>query len=131
MSLITQTRILRDVAVVSCRGQLEFGSQAVDLHLAVKTMLESVRHVVLDLAAVDRLDSAGIGTLFAIYTSALNAHATMALAALQQRVRYALDTAKLLSLVRVFDSVDEAVLALKDNHSNRVIGSSRGRGITR
>jgi len=129
VSLITQTRILRDVAVVSCRGQLEFGSQAVDLHVAVKAMLDSVRCVVLDLAALDRLDSAGIGTLFAIYTSAVNAHATMVLAALQQRVRYALDTAKMLSLVRVFDSVDEAVLALKDNQGHRVIGSSGDRMI--
>ena len=113
MALQFETRVVGKVAVVSCSGPIAFGEQATDLHIHSKEQLADGRMVLLDLRAVPYLDSAGVGTLFAIYTSTLTSHAKLALAGLTPRAREALEISKLLSLVPAYADIEGALPALR------------------
>jgi anti-anti-sigma factor len=70
------------------------------------------RKVVVDLSAVDRIDSSGIGILVTIMWSASNAGGGLILAALPERIEHLLSMAMLLDHIDHADTVDEAVAKL-------------------
>ena len=74
--------------------------------------------IVLDLAQISYVDSAGIGELVSAYTSVTSQGGRLALAALQKRVIDLLQITKLLSVFEVFDSVDQATAALSVSTAN-------------
>ncbi len=109
MALTYQTRTVGDVTVVSCQGPIVFGPEATELHLRVKLLFAQSSTIVLDLAGVPSVDSAGIGTLFGIYSSALNAKVSIKLAGLTPGVKQVLQLTRLLNLVPQYDNVLAAV----------------------
>jgi anti-sigma B factor antagonist len=64
---------------------------------------------VLDLGNVNYIDSAGLGTLVAGYTSSQSQGAGMKLANLTKRFREQLSITKLVTVFEVFGSVEEAI----------------------
>ncbi|MBZ5648412.1 MAG: STAS domain-containing protein [Acidobacteriia bacterium] len=112
MALKFETRMVGRVAVVSCSGPIAFGEQATELHIHTKGLLTDGRLVLLDLRDVPYVDSAGVGTLFAIYASTLTSHAKLALAGLSPRVHEILETSRLLSLVQSYAEAEQALQAL-------------------
>lgn len=112
MPLTFQTRVVGNVAVVACSGPLVFGEQATELHIAAKQHLAERRSVLLDLAEVPSMDSAGVGALFAIYTSSLSTPAKVALCGLTPSVRNVLQTCMLLPLVKSFPDVQKALAGM-------------------
>ncbi len=112
MSLRFETRLLGNVAVVSCSGPLVFGEQATELHIAAKQHLAERRSVLLDLAEVPSMDSAGVGALFAIYTSSLSSGAKVGLCGVTPSVRNVLQTCMLLPLVKSYPDVRQALAGL-------------------
>jgi anti-anti-sigma factor len=70
------------------------------------------RKVVVDLSAVDRIDSSGIGILVTIMWSASNAGGGLILAALPERIEHLLSMAMLLDHIDHADTVEEAVAKL-------------------
>ncbi len=107
-----QTRLVGNVAIVTCRGPLEFGEPATELHIAAKQHLLEKRSVLLDLAEVPSMDSAGVGALFAIYTSSLTNQARVALCGLTPLVRNVLQTCMLLPLVKAYPDVQKALAGM-------------------
>lgn len=107
-----QTRVLGNVAIVTCSGPLVFGEPATELHIAAKQHLAEKRDVLLDLSGVPSMDSAGVGTLFAIYASSLRSQARVALYGLTPFVRQLLQTFMLLPLLRSYADRDQALAAL-------------------
>lgn len=75
---------------------------------------EGNRRIVLDLSAVNRVDSSGIGILVALMFSAYNAGGGMVLAALQPKVKELLSMVMLLDRIEHADSVDLAVARLDE-----------------
>ena len=112
MPLTFETRVVGNVAVVTCSGPLVFGEQATELHIAAKQHLAERRAVLIDLADVPSMDSAGVGALFAIYTSSLGSQAKVGLCGLTPFVRNVLQTCMLLPLVRSFPDVEKGVAGL-------------------
>ena len=107
-----RTNISGNVAVISCSGPITFGLQSTELHVRVKELLSEGHRVVLDLSEVPAMDSSGIGTLFAIYTSTLNSDSKLALAGLTPHVREVLTLTKALSLIASYPQVADAIKAM-------------------
>ncbi len=112
MPLTFETRLVGDVAVVTCSGPLEFGESATELHIAAKQHLAEKRAVLIDLAGVHSMDSGGVGALFAIYTSSLTNQARVALCGMDPFVRNVLQTCMLLPLVKSYPDVQKGLAGL-------------------
>jgi len=73
---------------------------------------QGARRVVVDLSAVDRIDSSGIGILASIMFSASQAGGGLVLAALPKRIEQLLSMAMLLDHIDRAETVDEALSKL-------------------
>lgn len=74
-----------------------------------KDVASGVKRIVVDLAAIERIDSSGIGILVATMWSASQAGAGLALASISPKVEKVLSIAMLLDHIEHADSVDAAV----------------------
>ncbi|HET7205022.1 MAG TPA: STAS domain-containing protein [Terriglobales bacterium] len=109
MQLELSTRSVEGVAVVDCHGRMIFGEESASLRDTIKNLLATSNQIVLNLGGVNYIDSGGLGTLVALYTTARNAGGSIKLAALTQRVGDLLQVTKLLTVFEVFDTVEQAV----------------------
>lgn len=98
-------------AVLTCRGRIVFGTEADDFRTAVLLLLRETDHVILNLAGVTHIDSAGIGSLVGVLISTKNRHGRLSLVSLSDKVRQVLEVAHLGSLFPIFDTAEEAVAA--------------------
>lgn len=112
VSLRFEIRLAGQVAIVRCLGPLVFGGPATELHIAAKQQLAEKRALLLDLAGLTAIDSAGVGTLFAIYTSSLSSQSAVALCGLTPLVRHVLETSMLLPLLQTYPDRQQALAAL-------------------
>jgi anti-sigma B factor antagonist len=114
MQLKIGVRKLHDgIIVVDCAGRLIFGDETAALRDQVRSLLGDSARVVLNLADVTYIDSGGLGTLVALYTTARNAGGAVKLARLTQRVDDLLQVTKLLTVFEVYGSEEEAVQSFR------------------
>ncbi len=104
MQLKLSTRTVDDILVVDCAGRIVFGEESAELRETVKKLIAQSGRIVLNLAHVSYIDSGGLGTLVALYTTARNAGGSIKLANLTERVGDLLQVTKLLTVFEVFDS---------------------------
>ena len=98
------------VLVLELLGRVTLGEESNQLRTTIKDVLaQGKKHLVLDLGNVTYIDSAGLGTLVAGYTSAQNQGAGMKLANLTKRFREQLSITKLVTVFEVYNSVGEAI----------------------
>ena len=91
-------------------GRVTLGEESGQLRTTIKDILgKGKTRLVIDLAEVSYIDSAGLGTLVAGYTTARNLGSTMKLANLTKKFREQLNITKLVTVFEVYDSVEEAV----------------------
>jgi anti-sigma B factor antagonist len=109
MQLKLNNRVVNGVAVVDCGGRIVFGEESALLRDTVKKLIGENSQIVLNLAGINYIDSGGLGTLVALYTTAQNAGGSVKLANLTQRVGDLLQVTKLLTVFEVYDSEDKAV----------------------
>ena len=97
------------VMVLALSGRVTLGEESNQLRSHIKEMLgQGVKRLVLDLGNVSYIDSAGLGTLVAGYTSSQSQGAVMKLANLTKRFREQLNITKLVTVFDVYDSVEAA-----------------------
>ncbi len=104
MQLKLSTRTVDDILIVDCAGRIVFGEESAELRESVKKLIAQSGRIVLNLAGVSYIDSGGLGTLVALYTTARNAGGSIKLANLTERVGDLLQVTKLLTVFEVFDS---------------------------
>jgi anti-sigma B factor antagonist len=109
VQLSISNRTVNGVAVVDCDGRLVFGEESASLRDAVRSLLLMNKNIVLNLGGVNYIDSGGLGTLVALYTTARNAGGSIRLASLTQRVGDLLQVTKLVTVFEVHDTVEQAV----------------------
>jgi anti-sigma B factor antagonist len=98
------------VTVLMLVGRLALGEESNQLRAKIKeTLAQGRKRLVLDLGNVNYIDSAGLGTLVAGYTSSQSQGAGMKLANLTKRFREQLSITKLVTVFEVFGSVEEAI----------------------
>lgn len=109
MQLKLSTRTLDDVLIVDCAGRIVFGEESAHLRDSVKKLLAEHQHLVLNLSGINYIDSGGLGTLVALYTTARNADGSLKLANLTQRVGDLLQVTKLVTIFDVYENEQQAV----------------------
>lgn len=113
MKVRITSRTVEGITVVDCTGRL-VGEEAADaLRDHVKNVLAENRQVVLNMEFLDHVDSAGLGAMTGVSTSARKAGGDLRLAAPGKRLLDLLRITKLLTVFTVHDSVEEAVAAMR------------------
>lgn len=110
MQLKIGVRKLNDgIIIVDCAGRLVFGDETAALRDRVKELIAEGSRIVLNLGETTYIDSGGLGTLVALYTTARNAGGSIKLAHLTKRVGDLLQVTKLLTVFEVYEKEDDAV----------------------
>jgi len=110
MALQIKEQELDGITILGISGRVTLGEASHQLRTKLKDLLAAGKSkVVLDLADVGYIDSAGLGTLVAGYTSARNGGATLKLANLTKKIKDQMHITKLVTVFETYDSVDEAI----------------------
>lgn len=116
-----RTRATDGVDIIELAGDLDSRS-APDLQEAVLPLLAGGPDVLIDLAGVAYLSSAGLRALLLIYRQVETEHGAVALVGLSPQLRDVLSTTGFLDFFQVRDTVAAGCEALR-------VGSARGRGV--
>jgi anti-sigma B factor antagonist len=94
------------VTILKLSGRLVLGEESNELRTTIKRLLDAGdTKILVDLGEVGYIDSAGLGTLVAGYTSSRNAGGVMKLANLTKKVNEQLNITKLVTVFDVYDNV--------------------------
>ena len=102
MRLTLQTRVLEWVIVVSCQGRITAGDEVRGLQDVVDTVGHYKKKIVLHLAGVDYIDSAGLGTLIRLFRSLQVNGGGLKLCHLSPQVMHVLKTTHLHTVLPVY-----------------------------
>ena len=109
MQLKITSKTVDGILVIQCSGRIVFGEESALLRDTLKQLIKENTQIVLNLGTVSYIDSGGLGTLVALYTTAQNSGGAVKLANLTQRVGDLLQVTKLLTVFDVHDSEYEAL----------------------
>jgi anti-sigma B factor antagonist len=113
MALKITSREVDGVVVLALDGRVVLGEETVALREKVKGLLgEGKKKLVLDLKNVTMIDSSGLGSLVAAYTSAKSAGATLRLCNLGTRTNELLQMTRLVTVFEVSNTEADAVRAM-------------------
>jgi anti-sigma B factor antagonist len=105
--LILRIRNIRNVAIIDLTGRLIMGDAEMSLRSTVHELLDGgTRNLAINLAEVKYIDSSGIGSLAAAWTTAKKAGANCRLYAIPKKVMLVLKISRLDSVVKILE--DEA-----------------------
>ena len=111
MALRMTDREVNGVTVIDLEGRIVLGEESNSFRERVKSLLAAgKKKIVLNLANVSYIDSAGLGTLVATFHSARSQGATLKLANLGQKFKEVLQVTKLMT---VFDTYDNETAAIQ------------------
>ena len=110
MSLKLNTRESKDVVVIDVGGRLTMGEASAAIREEIRDEMEhGVKKVLLNLAEVSYIDSAGLGELTAAYTTVKNRGGQLKLLNLTKRVHDLMQITKLYTVFDVYDDEKAAV----------------------
>ena len=105
-----EVREVGEVAIIRLQGKLRLGAATQSVRELVSELLERGRtSVILELKDLNYIDSAGLGTLMACYTSARSRGGNLKLLSPSGRVRDQLLMMKLMPVFEVFEEESTAV----------------------
>jgi anti-sigma B factor antagonist len=107
-------REVEGVTVVALDGRIVLGEESNALRERVKALVaEGKKKIVLNMANITFIDSAGLGTLVAAHHSAKSQGAALKLCHLGAKFQEVLQITKLLTVFDVYNSESEAVASFK------------------
>lgn len=110
MPLDIQLREARDVTLVDLAGQITLGEESRALRERLQQLLGAgKKKILINLEKVSFIDSAGVGTLVASFTSARSAGGQLKLLHLTRKIQETLQTTRLLTVFETYDDEAEAV----------------------
>ena len=113
-------RLAGDIAILELRGKLTLGEGAEDLHTAVDGLIaRGQSRIVLHLADVPSVDSAGLGEIVRTIAVAKRAGGDAKLSSPSQRLLDLLRTGRVHAFVDAFGSEDEAVRSFAHKGSDQ------------
>jgi len=105
-------RTVRDVYILDCSGKITLGEGTMSIRNTVKDVLKGgAKKILLNLAGITYIDSAGVGELVGTFVTAGNNGAKLKLLGLTGKLREVLTITKLLTVFEVFDNETAAVLS--------------------
>jgi anti-sigma B factor antagonist len=122
VNLKTKTRQVDGIAVVDVSGRITLGEETQLLRETVQRLLGGgEKEILLNLAEVSFIDSAGLGELVSAFTSVRNRGGDMKLLQLTRRVHDLLQITKLYTVFDISDDEAEAIQSFQMR--KRVAGS--------
>ncbi len=115
MRLELKIRRVENVLVVSCSGRIVFGEETTELCRSVRGLLPQNPQIILNLHAVEYVDSGGLGALVGLVLSARGLGGDIKISDPAQRVRDLLRITRLISVIDVFTEEEQAMAAF--NHA--------------
>lgn len=109
MSLALEIYRIENVAVVVCRGRIVFGEETTDFCRTVRSLLPQGPHVILNLQAIEYIDSGGLGSIVGLLLAARRANGDLGICEPSRRVDDLLRITKLDSVIPVFPSQEDGV----------------------
>ena len=114
MSMLLKTRRLDDVVILDLSGRITIGEGTLMLRDTLQKLLaDGDRKFVVNLEAVDYIDSSGLGELVSGFTTVRNQNGQLKLLNLTRRVRDLLQITKLLTVFESFDNETEAIKSMR------------------
>jgi anti-sigma B factor antagonist len=102
------------VTILDLSGKITLGEGDALLKDKLHSLLhQGKKHVLLNLADVNYVDSAGLGALVSAYTTVAREGGTLKLASITRKLQDLLSITKLLTVFETFDSEDEALRSYK------------------
>ena len=111
VSISLQMRRVGEVVVIACNGKIVGGSEADELQQVIGKLLPLEPNVVLNVAQVTSLDSAGVGVLVRFLHRTRNASGDLKLCCVPPRLAEVLRITKLAGIFDVHTREDEAIAA--------------------
>jgi len=103
-------RSVGDVTIIDLNGKMTLGEGDELLRDKVNSLIaQGQKQLVLNLAEVPYIDSAGLGEIVRTYTTVSRQGGVLKLLALTKRIQDLLAITKLLTIFETFDTEDEAV----------------------
>lgn len=114
MNLTITTRESGGVTILDLNGKIILGDECGALRDQVKQLLAADRKkIILNLAKVSFIDSAGVGTLVASFTSTKAQDGELKLLHLTKKFREALQVTRLLTVFEAYDNEPQAVASFR------------------
>jgi anti-sigma B factor antagonist len=111
MKMTTSTRQVGSVTIVDISGRIELGQESAAVRDMVADLLsQGHKHILLNLGAVDYIDSAGLGSLVAAFASVRKQGGDLKLLNLTSKV---IDVMQITRLYTVFDVATDEATAVK------------------
>ena len=105
-----ELRTVGDVKVLDCSGKITLGEGTMSIRSKVHDLLQGgSKKILLNLADITYIDSAGIGELVRTYTTAVNSGGHLKLLNLTKKVEQLLVITKLITVFETFDKEDAAL----------------------
>jgi anti-sigma B factor antagonist len=114
MNLILQTQILEYVVIIRCQGRIVSGDEVRTLQLEVEKLTHLKKRVVLQLAEVSYIDSAGLGALVRLFGVLRFGGGGLKLCQLSPFVLQVLQGTNLLGVIPTYASEREAIEAFSE-----------------
>lgn len=111
MALSMQMRRVGEINAITCSGMIVGGAETDDLQRVVGGLLPLEPHVVLDVAAVTFLDSAGVGALVRLLHRTRSASGDLKLCRVPSRLAEVLRITRLAGVFDVHPHEDDAIAA--------------------
>ncbi|HEY3938268.1 MAG TPA: STAS domain-containing protein [Bryobacteraceae bacterium] len=110
MALTAKTRRVGNVAIVDLNGRITLGENTGILRDELKSLLaQGSKNIVLNMAGVSYVDSAGLGELVGAYTTATNQAGSVKLLHMQGKMKDLMQVTKLHTVFPSFEDEKEAV----------------------
>lgn len=109
MAVYVVEKLIADLMVLDVRGQITLGEETSALREKTKTLMAAGHtRIIVDLAEVNYIDSAGLATLVSLYTSARRQGGDVKLLRLTNRVRGLLQITRLSTVFEIYDDLEAA-----------------------
>jgi anti-sigma B factor antagonist len=116
MAVTITNKEIEGVSVVALDGRIVLGEESNSLRERVKNLIsEGKKKIVLNMANVRYIDSAGLGILVGAHVSAKNQGAALHLSNLGNKFHDVLQLTRVLTVFSVYDTEAEAIRSFESN----------------
>jgi anti-sigma B factor antagonist len=119
LKLDLETRAINDVTVLYCKGRFTYRDEATAFSQKISELLPNARRIVVELSGLETIDSAGLGELVVVHMWIRASGCSLKLAGANPRIRQLLELTNLLSVFDVHPTLDDALLAFRQNTATR------------
>ncbi len=110
MALTAKTRRVGNVAIVDLSGKVTLGENTGILRDELRSVLaQGNKNIILNLRDVSYVDSAGLGELVGVYTTATNQGGAVKLLHMQSKMRDLMQITKLHTIFPAFEDEQQAI----------------------